>query len=232
MYLKFIARGTAMQLQSVASESAYDAVFYDVNSDMSFFAESEALYNDFQALGVNAALKVTFSRGGDMYNFTGRVKNAVVERGAYLTLIEQWSDIAFQSRRSDDRNEMRVGVRLFGLTQAAIDSADFRKISDDPEFSADTFDVSTGGLCLVANEYLSSKYEPYFLAEFTLNRKSEFLLPVRLIRKGNCPQTVMYRNDYGLLFMYESLPEEKARLSAALTDALFRERLSGFGRLK
>jgi hypothetical protein len=235
MYLKFIDRGTAMRIQRTAagepSGTVYKASFYDFSADTAFFAESEALYGDFESYGENALLNITFARGDDMYTFTGRAKRALLNRGAHLTLIEQWSDIMFQSRRSDDRNEMRVSVRFYGLSAEDLKNGVFQKRDELPEFAAATFDISAGGLCMVSNEYLDSKYEPYFLAEFMLNSgKNEFLLPVRLIRKGNCPQTALYRYDYGLLFMYENCLEEKGRLSAALTDAVFRDKLSKLNR--
>ncbi|MDR3278394.1 MAG: hypothetical protein LBT12_06430 [Oscillospiraceae bacterium] len=235
MYLKFIDRGTAMQIQQAASGApsgtTYKASFYDFSDDTAFFAESEALYKDFEACGENTLFNITFGRGDDMYMFTGRAKRAVLNRGSYLTLIEQWSDILFQSRRSDDRNEMRVSVRFYGLSEENMKNGVFQKSDEQAEFTAETFDISAGGLCMVSNEYLDSKHEPYFLAEFTLNGgKSEFLLPVRLIRKGNCPQTALYRYDYGLLFVYDRCQEEKGRLSAALTDTVFREKLSKLNR--
>ncbi len=52
--------------------------------------------------------------------------------------------------------------------------------------------------------------------------KERFLLPAKLVRKGNCPQTTLFRHDYGLSFLYEGVEREKTRL----IDALFGVKLS------
>jgi hypothetical protein len=227
MLLKFIDRGTSMKVQVVLNEKnvgdAYTASFYDLDTDTSFFVISEGLCGAFPNLEQGCELKITFWLREHMYTFDGRAIGPAPQIDMFALLIEQMSPIAATSRRSDTRNEIRIPVNLYPY--AAIGPTPYRIPECDPAFMAETFDISAGGFCLVSNDPLYSD-EHMFLAEFNLSSKFDFLLPVKLLRKGNCPQTVLYHFDYGFLFIYDDAPNEKSRLAAAITDMMFRTRLA------
>jgi hypothetical protein len=232
MYLKFIDRNTQMKIRmktdSEDGGAEYRALFYDLDTDLTFFARSEEIY----ALAGDAEgslVNVTFWLRENMYTFEGKLIGAASHMGEHMVLIEQMSLIAATSRRSDTRNEMRIHVNLYEMTQKDMELEKPRIPESGPIYMAETFDVSAGGFCLVSNEPLMSD-GPLFLAEFSLSDKSEFLLPVRLLRKGNCPQTVLYHYDYGFLFVFDRIPGEKARVATAITDAVFRSRLAAHTR--
>lgn len=208
---------------------AYTASFYDLDTDTSFFADSEGLYGAFPDIAQGAELKVTFWLREHLYIFEGRAAALAPHIGRYTLLIEQTTPIAATSRRSDTRNEIRIPVNLYTLPHTAVELTPYRVPECDPVFAAETFDISAGGFCLVSNAPLESD-EHLFLAEFNLSSKFDFLLPVKLLRKGNCPQTVLYHFDYGFLFIFDEAPNEKAKIAAAITDMMFRTRLATISR--
>jgi c-di-GMP-binding flagellar brake protein YcgR len=233
MFLKFIDRNTSMRIQTVVGDNGdgetYEALFGDLDTDTSFFAVCEGLYSAAPGLPEGTGLKITFWLHENLYVFEGRVSELAPHIGKNTLLIEQMTPIAATSRRSDTRNEVRIPVNLYTLAQGEIGKAPYRIPERDPVFSAETFDISAGGFCLVSNVPLESD-EQLFLAEFSLSSKFEFLLPVKLLRKGNCPQTVLYHFDYGFLFVFDAIPNEKGRISAAITDMMFRTRLAALTR--
>lgn len=226
MLLKFIERDTTMKIQVIVNGEnvgeAYAALFYDLDTDTSFFARCHELYDRFPNLPPGAHLKVTFWLRENMYMFEGRPIELAPYMGSNSVLIKQTTDIDVSSLRRDARNEMSVLVRLYTFvpygTTASVMGGEFI-------FAAETFDISAGGFCLVSNEPFDTK-ELLFTAEFNLSGRSDFLLPAKLVRKGDSPQTVLYHFDYGFVFLFDDCLDEKPRLSAAITDALFRSRLA------
>jgi len=87
-----------------------------------------------------------------------------------------------------------------------------------------SFDISSGGLCVITNTLLSSKYDPYFLVRFSLSEKDTFLLPTKIVRKSNYPRTKIGRYDYGFQFIFDNMPEEKARLTRAILNRKLSQR--------
>jgi hypothetical protein len=227
MYLKFVERDTRMKMQMKAdgedTGAEYDASFYDLDTDLTFFARSEELY-DLADGGEDLPMNITFWLRENMYTFDGKLVGVAPHMGGHMVLVAQTSPISATSRRSDTRNEMRVPVNLYDISPDDM-SGHPRAPDGAPVFTAETFDVSAGGFCLVSNEPLISD-RLLFLAEFSLSEKSDFLLPVKLLRRGDCPQTVLYHYDYGFLFVFDNVPAERARVATAITDAVFRSRLA------
>jgi hypothetical protein len=228
--LKFIERNTSMKLELITDEEGegvvYTARFFDPDTNNSFFADSEQLSAQLSELPPDARFKSTFWLRDNMYTFETRVLAAADHLGSYMLLLEQLTPIAVTSRRSDIRNEMRIIVNLYEIEPDVVGQAPYRILPDcEPSYTAETFDISAGGFCLVSNDPLDSGAH-LFLAEFCLAGKHDFLLPVRLLRAGNCPQTVLFHFDYGFLFIFDSIPDEKTRIAAAITDTLFRTRLA------
>lgn len=229
--LKFVEIGTALKVQiDMADDSepfACNAVFYRAESDRSFWAGGLALYNFLENARENVLLSICFFKGANMCTFTGTVKYLQMEGRVPLALIEQVSDISAISRREFERNEMHLSVRVYFIDPASIDEPSFRKLNRTPDFSSDMFDLSAGGLCMVSHERMRSNSEPNFLLGFSLSPKSEFLLPAKLVRQGNCPQTAAYRFDYGFEFDFKRAPEEKDRL----VMAIFNRKMAAFGKM-
>ncbi len=225
MHLKFIEKGTPMTIvpgkASGRGESSYDVTFYDMSSDTAFLVQNGALYNAVSTSDIGDRILVAFSRAAYVYTFYARAISAMVEGGAYLIKIEQLTGMEEVNRRSDHRDEITINVRLFGLNESDLIAKRFIKADYSPEFTSETFDVSSGGLCLVSNNEFESSYEPYFMCEFSLGQE-RFLLPAKLVRKGNCPQTTLFRHDYGLAFLREGIERERTRL----IDALFNVKIS------
>ncbi len=225
MHLTFIEKRTPMTIVpgKVSGEggASYEAEFYDMSSDTTFWARSEALYNAVAGSDTGDRMLVAFSRTAYVYTFYARAISVMVEGGEYLTKIEQITGMEEVNRRSDHRDEITIKVRIFGLNEADLLERRFVKADYTPVFTSETFDISSGGLCLVSNDTLESRFEPYFMCEFTLG-KERFLLPAKLVRKGDCPQTTLFRHDYGLAFLLEGIEHERTRL----IDALFNVKIS------
>ncbi|MDR1590001.1 MAG: hypothetical protein LBS51_07405 [Oscillospiraceae bacterium] len=233
MYLKFIERNTAMKVRVKTggedSGAEYTVSFYDLDTEMAFWAKSEALHNLVSASDTAPRVEVTFWLRENMYTFEGRAMGPAPHIDDCAVLIEQLSPILAISRRSDARNEMRIPVNLYDIAPEDMALERPRAPERAPVFTAETFDISAGGFCLVSNEPLVSS-GPLFLAEFSLSDKNDFLLPVRLLRKGDCPQTVLYHYDYGFLFIFDKLRDEKARIASAITNTVFKTRLASVTR--
>jgi len=133
-------------------------------------------------------------------------------------MIEQLTEMETKSRRQFDRDEIRVKVSVYGLPEAKLASPFFEIPVGEPDLTDVSFDISSGGLCVITNTLLNSKFDPYFLVYFAFSDKDIFILPSRVVRKSNYPRTKIGRYDYGFQFLYEHLPEEKARLTRAILN--------------
>lgn len=230
MHLKFWEKGTNLSIGLYTGKDEigeeFGATFYELIDDMNFFAESAPLFNALRELLTPPKLKIAFFRGSNMFAFTGKCKALNVVDGRYLTHIEQASPIEQSSRRKDPREELNIRVSLYGLPESQLHQPSYSLPGERPDFTSSTLNVSAGGLCLVSNDKLKSVHEPYFLASFSLGSKDHFLLPAKLVRRSNCPQTVLYKYDYGLFFLFDSMPEEKQRLQMSI----FRAKLNFFAK--
>jgi c-di-GMP-binding flagellar brake protein YcgR len=172
------------------------------------------LYENFDRLCLGARLNVSFNADAFTYSFIGAAKEKLRANG--LVMIEQLTEVEELRRRQFDRDELRVNVKVYGLPEAKVTQSRFDKPEGPPELVDVSFDVSSGGVCVVTNTLLSSKFDPYYLVEFTLTDKDYFLLPAKLVRRSNYPRTKIGRYDYGFQLLYEHLPEEKGRLTRAI----------------
>jgi len=220
MDLKHIERGTKFtiyeELQKRAVSDEHEAVFRYHESDRQIVVQCAWLYENYDRLNLGAQLNVSYGTDSIVHSFTGLAREKL--RGNGLVMIEQLSEVETKSRRQFDRDEIRVNVSVYGLPEAKLSSAVFEKPAGTPDFTDVSFDISSGGLCVVTNTLLSSKYDPYYLVEFALSEKDRFVLPAKLARKSNYPRTKIGRYDYGFQFIYDKLPEEKARLTRAILN--------------
>ena len=220
MELRHIERGTKLtiyeELQQRAVSDEHEAVFRYMESDRLIVVQCAWLYENFNKLNLGAKLNVSYDAQATMHSFTGLAKEKL--RANNLVMIEQVSSIETKSRRQFDRDEIRLNVNVFGIPEAKMSSTEFEKPTSPPDLSDITFDVSSGGLCVITNKLLSSKFDPYFLVEFAFNDKDSFIIPSRIVRKSNYPRTKIGRYDYGFQFIFDNLPEEKSRLTRAILN--------------
>lgn len=220
MDLKHIERGTKFtiyeELQKRAVSDEHEAVFRYHESDRLIVVQCAWLYDNYDRLNLGAQLNVSYDTESTVYSFTGQAREKL--RGNGLVMIEQMTEIEAKSRRQFDRDEIRVNVSVFGLQEAKVSSPSFEIPDNPPDFTDVSFDISSGGLCVVTNTLLSSKYDPFYLVSFVLSEKDRFVLPSRLVRKSNYPRTKIGRYDYGFQFIFDNMPEEKARLTRAILN--------------
>lgn len=218
-------------LDNTLDKNLYKATFHDIDTDVLFFVESEELYHNFQNFRQDSHVEINFSREDHFYTFAGKIKDYTHKYGAYLLLIEQISPITSSNRRIHPRNPISTNIQVYELSENDLSNLNFMKAANSAGFSAMTLDISAGGLCIVSNTPLPQTSEPYFLLKFNLepreNKDNHFLLPAKLLRRGNCPQTTAYNYDYGFIFLFSKVPQEKDRL----VMSLFNARLEAFKRL-
>ena len=218
MNLRHIEKGSKFlvyeELQQRAVSDEHEAVFRYFESDTLIVFQCPWLYENYDRLTLGSKLSVNYDTGSEVHTFTARPHEKL--RGNGLVMIEQLTNVETKSRRQFDRDEIRVNVSVYGLPEAKLTSSVFDKPIAAPDLTDVSFDISSGGLCVVTNSLLNSKYDPYFLVSFSFSDKDTFLIPSRVVRKSNYPRTKIGRYDYGFQFIYDNMPEEKARLTRAI----------------
>jgi len=224
--LAHIERGTKLtvfeELQQRAISDKYEAVFRYYESDKLLVVQCPWLYDNYDSLNLGARLNISYGDEMHSYVFTGQAREKL--RGNGLVMIEQLSNLEKTSRRQFDRDEIRVPVCAYGLAEAKLSTSSFIRPATPPDLRDVSFDISSGGLCVVTNTLLSSKHDPYYLVEFGFSDKDSFLLPSRLVRRSNYPRTKIGRYDYGFQFIYDQMHEEKGRLTRAILNKKIQHR--------
>jgi len=226
MELAHIERGTKLtvfeELQQRAISDKYEAVFKYYETDKLLVVQCPWLYDHYDSLNLGARLNISYGDDIHSYVFTGQAREKL--RGNGLVMIEQLSTLEMTSRRQFDRDEIRVAVSAYGLSEAKLSAASFIKPETPPDLKDVSFDISSGGLCVVTNTLLSSKHDPYYLVAFGFSDKDSFVLPSRLVRRSNYPRTKIGRYDYGFQFIFDKMPEEKGRLTRAILNKKIQQR--------
>ena len=220
MDLRHIEKGTKFliyeELQQRAVSDEHEAVFRYHESDKMIVLQCPWLYENYDRLNLGAKLNVSHDTGSEIHSFIGLAREKLRSNG--LVMIEQITDVETKSHRQFNRDEIRVNVSVYGLNESKVSSSSFIKPEGAPDLTDVSFDISSGGLCVVTNTLLNSKYDPYFLVSFSFSEKDTFLLPSRVVRKSNYPRTKIGRYDYGFQFIYDNMPDEKARLTRAILN--------------
>jgi len=220
MGLSHIERGTKLviyeELQRRAVSDEHEAVLRYYESDRLLVIQCAWLYENYDRLSLGAQLNLSYDTDTDMHSFIGLPKEKLRNHG--LVMIEQLTDIETKSRRQFNRDEIRVSVDVFGLHESKASASSFTKPEGPPDLTDISFDLSSGGLCVITNTLLSSKYDPNFLVTFSLSEKDKFAIPAKIVRKSNYPRTKIGRYDYGFQFVFDNMPEEKARLTRAILN--------------
>jgi len=220
MNLGLLERGTKLKIfeehDGRATGNEFEAAFKYLETEKLFIVYSPKLYDNYNKLNSNANLSISLMTGSNIHRFTGRAVEK--QRTSGMILIEQLTDIVTINRRVYDRDELRVRVSIYGLSETKRHAAHYSKPDAQADMIDMTYDVSAGGICVISNVLLNSKYDPYYLAEFSLgiSERDSFLLPVKLVRRSNYPRTKAGRYDYGFQFIFDDHPDEKGRLSRAI----------------
>ncbi|MCL2820515.1 MAG: PilZ domain-containing protein [Oscillospiraceae bacterium] len=218
MNLRHIDKGTKFmvyeELQNRAVSDEHEAIFRYFESDRLIVFQCPWLHENYDRLTLGSKLSINYDEGSEVHTFTGRIHEKL--RGNGLVMIEQLTEVETKSRRQFDRDEIRVNVSVYGLPEAKLSSTVFDRPQAAPDLTDVSFDISSGGLCVVTNSLLNSKFDPYFLVSFSFSDKDTFLIPSRVVRKSNYPRTKIGRYDYGFQFIFDNMPDEKARLTRAI----------------
>jgi len=220
MDISQISRGTTLrifeELQQRALSDEHEAVLRYHETNRLIVVQCSWLYDNYDRLNLGAKLNVSYGDDVNTYSFIGRAHEKLRSHG--LVMIEQLTDVTASSKRQFSRDELRLSVSIYGLPEGKLSAVPYQKPDTKPELTDVSFDISSGGLCLVTNILLSSKFDPYYLVEFTLSEKDSFLIPSKLVRRSNYPRTKIGRYDYGFQFVFDYMPDEKSRLTRAILN--------------
>ncbi|MCL2249555.1 MAG: PilZ domain-containing protein [Oscillospiraceae bacterium] len=219
MKLSHLTKGTKLlifeEIHNRAVSEGHEAVVRYVESERLVVVSCPWLHENYERLYLGSQLNISFEQGYNVHSFIGVAKSKAGS-GAQVVL-EQLSEVESSERRKFDRDELRVNVTVYGMSSKAATRPDA-----PPEFTDISYDLSSGGLCIITNNLLGSKYDPFYILEFSLTGKDNFLLPSKLARRSNYPRTKIGKYDYGFQFIYDNLPEEKGRLTAAILNRKIR----------
>ena len=197
-----------------ATGNAFEAEFKYVESTNSLIVNSMQLYNNYDTLYNKTQFIVAYEIGPMIYTFSTRL--IAKNRTPFLVELELIDKIKAFNRRKREREELMVRVYLYDLPPEYLKATDFKTILGSSIISDTTFDISTGGMCIITNAILKSKYEPYFLAELVITPKDIFFIPVKLVRRTIYQRIAIGKYDYGFQFLFEHIPWEESRLMSAI----------------
>ena len=226
MDISQINRGTTLtifeELQQRALSDQHEAVLRYHESNRLIVVQCAWLYDNYDRLNLGAKLNVSYGDDVNTYAFTGRAHEKLRSNG--MVMIEQLTDVVASSKRQFSRDELRLSVSVYGLPESKLSTPPYQKPDTGPDLTDVSFDISSGGLCLITNTLLSSKCDPYYFVEFTLSEKDSFLIPSKLVRRSNYPRTKIGRYDYGFQFIFDYIPDEKSRLTRAILNRKISQR--------
>ena len=221
MYLGNIQRGTKMNINeehrddddSVFDE--YEAIYHYLESDVLFLIKCVEMFENFDSINRDIRMSINFKNGPIDCSFLGIVKE---KRGnSDILLMEQVSDIEENSRRKHARDEHHFDIRIFGMPEEKLrDPERYSKPGSAPNMTDATFDISTGGLCVITNKTLKSEYDPFYLLEVTLSEKYIFRLPSKLVRISKNPRSKIGKLEYSFQYLNEMSVEDKSHLASAI----------------
>ena len=220
MKLRHIEPGTKLTVfvehDNQAAGDGIEAVFRYLENDNHFLIKCSKLYDGYDVLDHDKNLKISFAIGPYIYTFHGRVIEK--QRNSGMLMIEQRTELNKINRRMYERDEIRLHIRIDGLPTAMISELKHHKIRNEPDMIETTFDVSSGGLCVISHRVLRSEHDPYYLLEFALSDRDSFLLPAKLVRRSNYPRTRIGKYEYGFQFIFDKHPDDKGRLTSAILN--------------
>ena len=221
MELRHIVRGTRLRIivRTIGDQDCfdeYDAVYQDVHdltNETSFEVKCAEFSSNYSKYHRHSTLEMSFTGGPSVYTFFGR---PIEKLSNDLIVIEQTTNIETLNRRKYQRDEIRVEVRLYSLSEDMLSQTRHNRPGTMPLLLDVSFDISAGGMCIVTNSSLHEKHDPFYLVEFYLSDKDWFLIPARLVRRSNNPRSKVGKNDYGFQFIYHEASDDMSRLTKAI----------------
>ena len=230
MELRHIQRGTQLQIFEMSAvgdaSEEYEAVYHDLHdlvNETSFIVQCAKMNRNFPQLDNKTTLSINFTSGQSIHSFTGR---AVGKMSGDLVVLEQLTNIMTVNRRVYERDEIRIDVNMYTLSEDMLSQTKFVKPIADPVLMDVSFDISAGGMCIITNRSISEENDPYYLAIFSVGERDSFMLPAKLVRRSRYARTRIGKYDYGFQFIFDNMPDEKSRL----TKAILNRKLSFFSR--
>ena len=184
--------------------------FYDMERNNTFLVDCDDLYSFLGSFRKNEHFEISFVRGASQYTFNAGFMGTSTVRGRKLLLLIIESTITVSSRRMSPRVELTIPIYLH------LRGPDDQGLGEFV-FKGQLNDLSNTGLCLLSNEQIRQKPEEIkFTVLFDLTRDDRFILNAILCRKGNSPQSVQFKYDYGFVFEFDETHEERDRLMTAM----------------
>ena len=218
MKLADIKRGTKLSLFKESGQRAVgDAISAElkyIDQDYSFVVYSVSLFENFDAPEFGPRFIVAFEVGPMVYSFTVALKEKM--RAENMVLLELVSEIESYNRRDYVRDEMLFRVDIYHLPEDKLTADNLRSLANEPIMSDTTFDISSGGMCIITNSPLKPGFGPYFLVELVISERDDFLLPAKLVRSSTHRRSTIGKYDYGFAFLLDHMPGVKSRLTSAI----------------
>ena len=227
MQLRHFDRGMRLQIfirNDNGDIEEYEAQYYDLHDlvgETSFLAQSSKLSREYDTIDQNVTLEISAFRGATVYTFAGRI---IGKKSPEMVIIELISDIKTLNRRIYQRDELRIDVRIHKMEEDKMNEPRYEQPMTEPVMTEMSFDISAGGMCVITNKVLRPENHKHFLIDFYLAEKERFLLPSLLVRRSNYARSAVGKFDYGFKFIFDNMPDEKARL----TKAILGRKLSSF----
>ena len=219
MQLRHIERGALLKIKAKGEQGeniVYEAMFYDMNDpiyESTFVVQCSKLNRNYKKHGKDERMDISFNVGPSAYAFSGRLGGKTYSD---LVVIEKTSAIEEINQRKDQRDDIRVEVRIYGLPKDMLEERMYDRPEVPPSLVDLSFDISNGGMSVVSDINLTSEHDPYYLLDFSFNRKDSFILPAMLVRRSDDARSKVGKYDYGLRFLFDSMPNERNRLANAI----------------
>ncbi|MCL2576302.1 MAG: PilZ domain-containing protein [Defluviitaleaceae bacterium] len=210
MELRFIEDGTKMDIQVFSEknphleEKTYLGTFLGIDRGVDFFVQCDDLYVHSASFSRECFLNISFFKGAEVCIFRARVGGTETIRGHFVLVLTAITPIEKHSRRKSPRLEASFPVNIYD--------------GDELLYKETTSDISNGGLCVVTNLKLSLEQNREYELEFSIGFNQVFKIPAKLVRSGNCHQTISYRFDHAFIFEIYEDSDIRSKLALALFD--------------
>jgi c-di-GMP-binding flagellar brake protein YcgR len=221
MELRFIDKNTSLTIFLCKHDGTvithYNAAFIDTEKYISFFIDCDSLFENPESFDPDTQLRIEFFRGPKMYTFNAK---AMKKKGMYKNkeyfLMNQVSEIKETTRRTMPRIEMSVNVKIF------MTEDEYKK--DSSAAHGISLDISGDGMGLLSDNVIPpADKEHRYIAVFYLG-SATFNMKSRLLHRRDSTKILQYKYEYGFIFDYSDMPEERSRLITAMLDYQLRRR--------
>ena len=198
--------------QEQESHDEYMARFSQTTGYTSFIAESKQLYDLFNEHDTEPYFTVQFIHAikQKRCGFSSVLKDTIIKRDSFYVNVDQISPIQQTSIRKAERHNISIPVNIYKMLDETRPG--------ELILSSTTFDLSTGGLCVLTTVKLALEKDAVVLLELTFNKNTSFKFHANLIRNVPCTKTSQYKYEYGFIFDIKETNEDKSKLISAVLD--------------